>query len=145
MQKLVARDKELSSELQTMESIGNQDEQTSLNEEEEETNIPSLVQTCAEESSPEVVSENVPSKNDQGSLNEVSNQTPELKVLPRVPDAETAKTAIAREPLMSSSNRTYMKFFVRNLEGHNDVICDVACSGSVLVSGRYVTLANHYL
>ena len=144
MQELVARDEELTSELQTMESIGNRDEQTSLNEEEEETNIPSLVQTCAKESSPELVNENVPSKNDQGSLNEVSNQTPELNY-PRVPEAETAKTAIAREPLMSSSNRTYMKFFVRNLEGHNDVICDVACSGSLLVSGRYVALANHHL
>ena len=132
-----------------MEGVAKQDEQTSLNEEEEEeeeqTNVPSVVQTHAEESSPEVVSENVPSKNDQASPNELCNQTRELKC-PRVPEvAETAKTAIAREPLMSASNRTYMKFYVRNLEGHNDVICDVACLGSVLVSGRYVAFADHSL
>ena len=137
MQELVARDEELSSELQTMDSVGKQDEQTLLNEQEEETNLPAIVQTQAEESSQEVVSENVLSKNDEASLNELCNQTPEL-ICPREAEVETANTAITREPLMSSSNRANMKFFVRCLEGHNDVICDVACSGSVLVSGRYV-------
>ena len=120
-----------------MESVGKQDEQTSLNEQEEETNMPAIVQTQAKETSQEVISENVPSKNDQAPLNEFYNQASE-STCPRVAEVETAKTSVTREPLMSSSNRTYMKFFVRNLEGHNDMICDVACSGSVLVSGRYV-------
>ena len=136
MQELVARDEELSSELQTMESEGKQDEQTSLNEQEGETNIPAIVQTRAKESSQEVVRENVASQNDQASLNELCDQTP--KLCPREAEVETANTATTREPLMSSSSRNNLKFFVRNLEGHNDVICDVACSGSVLVSGRYV-------
>lgn len=141
MQELVTRDEELSSELKTMESAGQQDEQTSSNEQEEATNIPATVETQAEESSQEVISENVLSENEQASLNEICNQTPE-STCPRIAEVETANTAITREPLMSSSNRTYMKFFVRNLEGHNDVICDVACSGSVLVSGRYVAFAH---
>ncbi|XP_020630530.1 probable E3 ubiquitin ligase complex SCF subunit sconB [Orbicella faveolata] len=139
VQELVARDEELSSELKTMESAGQQDEQTSSNEQEEATNIPATVETQAEESSQEVISENVLSENEQASLNEICNQTPE-STCPRIAEVETANTAITREPLMSSSNRTYMKFFVRNLEGHNDVICDVACSGSVLVSGSRDTM-----
>ena len=144
MQELVARDEELSSELQTMESVGKQDEQTSSNEQEEEPNTPVTVQTHAEETSEEVISENFQNENDQGSLNETCNQAPALKS-PIVAEVGTANTAVTREPLMSSSNRTYMKFFVRNLEGHNDVICDVACSGSVLVSGRYVVFARYII
>lgn len=143
MQELVARDEELSFELQNMESVGKQDEQTSSNEQEEETNIPVTVQSHTEETSQEVISENVQSENDQVTLNEIYNQAPEL-TCPRVAEVDTVNTAATREPLMSSSNRTYMKFFVRNLEGHNDVICDVACAGSVLVSGRYVSFAHYF-
>ena len=113
-----------------------------MNEQEEETNIPAIVQTRAKESSQEVVRENVAGQNDQASLDELCNQTPKLKC-PREAEVETANTTTTREPLMSSSSRNNMKFFVRNLEGHNDVICDVACSGSVLVSGRYVAFDHH--
>ena len=141
MQKLVARDEELSCELQIMESVGQQDEQTSSIEQEEESNIPITLETHAAETSQEVISETVHSENDQASLNEIDNQS-ELQS-PRVADVGTANTVVTREPLMSSSNRTSMKFFVRNLEGHNDMICDVASSGSVLVSGRYVVFVHH--
>ena len=141
MQKLVARDEELSCELQIMESVGQQDERTSSIEQEQESNIAVTLETRAAETSQEVISENVESENDQASLNETDNQS-ELQS-PRVADVGTANTVVTREPLMSSSNRTSMKFFVRNLEGHNDMICDVASSGSVLVSGRYVVFVHH--
>ena len=119
-----------------MDSERKQDEQTSPTEQEEETNTPATEQSHAEEASQEVVSENVQDEN-KPTLNEVYNQAPVI-TSPKEPDVRTPNTTVTTDPLLSSSNKTSMKFFVRNLEGHNDVICDVACRGSVLVSGGYV-------
>lgn len=119
-----------------MESERTQDEQT-LPTEQEETNTPAAEQSDTEETSQEVVSENVQNENDL-TINEFYDQAP-VTTCSKEPDVGGAtKTTVTTEPLLSSLNKTNMKFFVRNLEGHNDVICDVACRGSVLVSGGYV-------
>lgn len=121
-----------------MESERKQDEQTSPTEQEQETNTPATVETHSEEASQEVVSDNVQNENNV-TLNDEGNDQAPVKTCPKEPDVRTPNTKVSTEPLLSSSNKTNMRFFVRNLEGHNDVICDVACRGSVLVSGGYVS------
>ncbi|KAL9971046.1 hypothetical protein ACROYT_G023529 [Oculina patagonica] len=140
VQQLVARDEELNTELQNMERERQQDEQTSATEQEHETDTPATVESHTDEAaSQEAVSETVQSENNLALNDEVNDQAP-VKTCPKEPGVRTPNTKVTTEPLLSSSNKTNMRFFVRSLEGHNDVICDVACRGSVLVSGGRDTM-----
>lgn len=116
-----------------MESERKQDEQAASTEREEELiNTPASAQSDAEE-----VSQEVAQNENELILNEICDQAPAVPCQPKRPDVGTANTTT--KPLLSSSNKTSMKFYVRNLKGHNDVICGVDCLGSILVSGRYVS------
>ena len=139
VQQLVARTDVLKSELQNMESETSQNEQATY--EQGEQLLDETVQAPVESSVGEEVSnQTVPQAESELSINEAYDQAPVLQphLVPRpiitVPDViPTARTGSA---LLVTSDRTFMRFHVRNFQGHNDIICSVDCRGSVLVSGR---------
>ena len=135
MQQLVAREEELNSELQNMESETNQDEPAFLTQREEVTTT-TFSESEVEGAAQEVIDENAQNENELAPK-ESNNQVP---VCPMAPDISLAKTT--KKVLPSPSSTSDMKFYVRALEGHNDVICSVHCEGSVLVSGRCVSFCN---
>ena len=55
---------------------------------------------------------------------------------------ETASRVLSSQEAQMKDIWKNIKFYVRNLEGHNDLICDVDCRGPILVSGRFVPLIH---
>ena len=137
VQQLVAREDVLKLELQNMESDTAQDEQISTQQEEQprNENTQALEQSNGE-GAQDVIREMAQNENEL-TRNEAYDQAPVIIPEPTLaapPDVVTA--AQTRITPAISSNKTFMRFHVRNFEGHNDLICGVDCRGAVLVSGR---------
>lgn len=69
-------------------------------------------------------------------INEIYDQAPVVEPSSAAAIPDIVPTVTTRTAPILSSTQTYMRFQVRNLQGHNDLICGVDCRGSVLVSGR---------
>lgn len=138
MQQLVAREDELNLEIQRMENQTKEDEPALLIQQdiEEEVTTTTFFASDVEGAEQKVISQSVQDENKPNQSK--STSTNQGAVQGKVPDTPLAntKTCILQSPSLNSD----MKFYVRSLEGHNDAICCVHCDGSVLVSGRYVSL-----
>ena len=138
MQQLVAREDELNLEIQRMENQTKEDEPALLiqQEIEEEVTTTTFFASDVEGAEQKVISQSAQDENKPNQSKITS--TNQGAVQGKVPDTLLAnsKTCILQSPSLNSD----MKFYVRSLEGHNDAICCVHCEGSVLVSGRYVSL-----
>ena len=106
----------------------NQDEQVLAEQEEQTSREETQDQAQPTSVGPqEVANENAQNETDQAPVVKPSSAA----AIPDIVPTATTRTA----PILSST-QTYMRFQVRNLHGHNDLICGVDCRGSVLVSGR---------
>lgn len=136
VQELVAIEDALKCELQNMESDTTQNEQGATKQEEQprSENAQPVVQSNGEEE--QELSSEVARNENELTINEVYDQAPELLHCPGATAPDVASTTQTRAQPLVSCDRTLMRFQVRSLEGHNDIICGVDCRGSVLVSGR---------
>ena len=136
MQELVAIEDALKCELRNMESDTTQNEQATTEQEEQpiNENAQPVVQSNGEEE--QELSSEVARNENELTINEVYDQAPELRHCPAATVPDVVSTTQTRAQPLVSHDRTLMRFQVRNLEGHNDVIYGIDCRGSVLVSGR---------
>ena len=136
VQELVAIEDALKCELQNMESNTTQNEQATTEQEEQprNENAQPVAQSNGEEE--QELSSEVARNENELTINEVYDQAPELRHYPAATAPDVVSTTQTRAQPLVSHDRTLMRFQVRNLQGHNDVICGVDCRGSVLVSGR---------
>lgn len=134
VQQLVAREEELKSKLQNMER--NQDEQVLAEQEERTSREDTHDQAQSTSVGPqEVANENAQNQTEL-TINEIYDRAPVVEPSSAAAIPDIVPTATTRTAPILSSTQTYMSFEVRNLQGHNDLICGVDCRGSVLVSGR---------
>ena len=124
----------ITSKLQNMER--NQDEQVLAEQEEQTSRVDTQDQAQSTSVGPqEVANENAQNETEL-TINEIYDQAPVVEPSSAAAIPDIVPTATTRTAPILSSTQTYMRFQVRNLHGHNDLICGVDCRGSVLVSGR---------
>ena len=113
----------------------NQDEQVLAEQEEQTRREETQDQVQSTGVGPqEVVNENAQTETEL-TINEIYDQAPVVEPSSAAAIPDIVPTTTRTAPILSST-QTYMRFQVRNLHGHNDLICGVDCRGSVLVSGR---------
>lgn len=114
----------------------NQDEQVLAEQEERTSREDTQDQAQSTSVGPqEVANENAQNETEL-TINEIYDRAPVVEPSSAAAIPDIAPTATTRTAPILSSTQTYMSFEVRNLQGHNDLICGVDCRGSVLVSGR---------
>lgn len=114
----------------------NQDEQVLTEQEEQTSREDTQDQAQSTSEGPqEVANENAQNETEL-TINEIYDQAPVVESSSAAAIPDIVPTATTRTAPILSSTQTYMRFQVRNLQGHNDLICGVDCQGSVLVSGR---------
>ena len=114
----------------------NQDEQVLAEQEEQTSREETQDQVQSTGVGPqEVMNENAQNETER-TINESYDRAPVVEPSSAAAIPDIVPTATTRTAPILSSTQTYMRFQVRNLHGHNDLICDVDCRGSVLVSGR---------
>lgn len=114
----------------------NQHEQVLAEQEEQASRVDTQDQVQSTSVAPqEVANENAQNETEL-TINEIYDQAPVVEPSSAAAIPDIVPTATTRTAPILSSTQTYMRFQVRNLQGHNDLICGVDCRGSVLVSGR---------
>ena len=137
VQQLVAREDELTSEMENIQSDSTHDEQA-LTEREEQPGSENTQDAHAQSSGngPQEVANQNEQNESELTINDIYDQASVLEPHPADAVPDVVSTVHTRAAPIVASNQTYMRFQVRNLQGHNDVICGVDSRGSVLVSGR---------